>query len=74
MRAVTLFLHFYIFKFIKSKHFDLISLQCYEFTKDGALKGSTPAEVVQLCDITFSCVSDPSALKDVSLFKFCFVS
>ncbi|ESO02559.1 hypothetical protein HELRODRAFT_106726 [Helobdella robusta] len=39
--------------------------KCYEFTKDGALKGSTPAEVVQLCDITFSCVSDPAALKDL---------
>ena len=34
--------------------------------KEGALKGNSPAEVVAQCDITFSCVSDPTALKDVS--------
>ena len=34
--------------------------------KEGALKGNSPAEVVNQCDITFSCVSDPTALKDVS--------
>ncbi len=36
--------------------------------KEGALKGNSPAEVVGQCDITFSCVSDPQALKDVSTF------
>ena len=36
--------------------------------KEGALKGNSPAEVVMQCDMTFSCVSDPAALKDVSLF------
>ena len=40
--------------------------QCREFVKQGSLKANSPAEVVQGCDITFSCVSDPSALKDVS--------
>lgn len=39
--------------------------KCKEFIKDGALKGSNPSEVVQSCDITFSCVTDPSALKDL---------
>jgi len=39
--------------------------KCREFVKDCALKGNSPAEVVQQCDITFSCVSDPSALKDL---------
>ena len=34
--------------------------------KEGALKGNSPSEVVAQCDITFSCVSDPTALKDVS--------
>ena len=41
-------------------------LQCKEFVKQGALKANSPAEVVQMCDITYSCVSDPGALKDVS--------
>lgn len=39
--------------------------KCNEFTNAGALKGSTPCEVIDLCDITFSCVADPSALKDL---------
>ncbi|KAK3599504.1 hypothetical protein CHS0354_006633 [Potamilus streckersoni] len=40
-------------------------LKCREFVKAGALKGNSPAEVVQSCDITFSCVSDSSAVKDL---------
>ncbi|ELU08924.1 hypothetical protein CAPTEDRAFT_178346 [Capitella teleta] len=39
--------------------------KCREFVKEGALKATSPAEVIQDCDITFSCVSDPTALKDL---------
>jgi 3-hydroxyisobutyrate dehydrogenase-like beta-hydroxyacid dehydrogenase len=39
--------------------------KCRDFVKDGALHGNSPCEVVQSCDITFSCVSDPTALKDL---------
>lgn len=39
--------------------------KCRDFVKEGALRGNSPAEVVQGCDITFSCVSDPTALKDL---------
>ena len=35
--------------------------------REGAIKGNSPAEVVGECDITFSCVSDPTAVKDVSI-------
>ena len=42
-------------------------VQCRDFVRDGAEHGSSPSEVVQACDITFSCVSDPTALKDVRL-------
>jgi len=45
-------------------------VQCRDFIRDGAEHGNTPSEVVQACDITFSCVSDPTALKDV-LLQFC---
>uniref|UniRef100_A0A8C6S6Q4 Cytokine-like nuclear factor N-PAC n=1 Tax=Neogobius melanostomus TaxID=47308 RepID=A0A8C6S6Q4_9GOBI len=31
----------------------------------GARLGRTPAEVVSMCDITFSCVSDPKAARDL---------
>jgi len=41
--------------------------------KDGAERVNTPCEVVQACDITFSCVSDPTALKDVWIYD-CFMS
>ena len=34
--------------------------------KAGALKGNSPCEVVQQCDITFCCVADTTAVKDVS--------
>lgn len=37
------------------------SEKCDEFVAVGASKGSTPAEVVASCDITFACVSDPQA-------------
>jgi len=36
--------------------------------KEGALKGNSPSDVVQSCDITFACVSDTAALKDVGLY------
>lgn len=39
--------------------------KCREFIKEGALKGNNPSEVVQSCDITFACVSDTAALKDI---------
>eukprot|EP00074_Homo_sapiens_P099877 XP_016879276.2 putative oxidoreductase GLYR1 isoform X2 [Homo sapiens] len=35
--------------------------------KEGARLGRTPAEVVSTCDITFACVSDPKAAKDLVL-------
>jgi len=39
--------------------------QCRDFIRDGAEQGNSPSEVVRACDVTFSCVSDPTALKDV---------
>ncbi|XP_066868600.1 cytokine-like nuclear factor N-PAC isoform X6 [Kogia breviceps] len=36
-------------------------------SKEGARLGRTPAEVVSTCDITFACVSDPKAAKDLVL-------
>lgn len=44
--------------------------QCRDFIKEGALKKNTPADVVQACDVTISCISDPAAVKDVSIFFF----
>ncbi|XP_069129236.1 cytokine-like nuclear factor N-PAC [Argopecten irradians] len=41
------------------------ALKCREFVKAGALKGNNPAEVIQSCDITFSCVADSTAVKDL---------
>jgi len=38
--------------------------------KAGAEQGLTPSDVVLAADITFSCVADPQAAKDVSAFKF----
>ncbi|KAM9583814.1 cytokine-like nuclear factor N-PAC isoform 3-T3 [Trichechus inunguis] len=35
--------------------------------QEGARLGRTPAEVVSTCDITFACVSDPKAAKDLVL-------
>lgn len=39
--------------------------QCREFIGQGAKKVSTPLELIQSCDLIFSCVSDSAALKDV---------
>ncbi|KAL8570307.1 hypothetical protein ACOMHN_011328 [Nucella lapillus] len=36
-----------------------------EFSKAGAFRGNNPADVVQSCDITFTCVSDSVAVRDV---------
>lgn len=52
---------------------DVCYTQCREFVRDGADHGSTPSEVVQACDITFSCVSDPMALKDVWMIWLIFL-
>ncbi|XP_076852624.1 cytokine-like nuclear factor N-PAC isoform X4 [Brachyhypopomus gauderio] len=41
--------------------------KCDLFIQEGARLGRTPAEVVSLCDITFSCVSDPRAARDLVL-------
>lgn len=41
------------------------SSKCRDFIKEGALKKNTPADVVQACDVTISCISDPAAVKDV---------
>ncbi|KAH9373378.1 hypothetical protein HPB48_018431 [Haemaphysalis longicornis] len=40
-------------------------LICRDFVKAGALKGLTPADVVQDCDITFCCVSNSLAAKEM---------
>ena len=42
--------------------------------KAGAEQGLTPSDVVLAADITFSCVADPQAAKDVSrdLLRFSF--
>jgi 3-hydroxyisobutyrate dehydrogenase len=39
--------------------------KCRDFVKAGAIKGQTPADVVSASDITFTCVSDPHAAKDM---------
>ncbi|XP_053326971.1 cytokine-like nuclear factor N-PAC isoform X2 [Spea bombifrons] len=41
--------------------------KCDLFIQEGALLGRTPAEVVSTCDITFACVADPKAAKDLVL-------
>ncbi|XP_053326973.1 cytokine-like nuclear factor N-PAC isoform X3 [Spea bombifrons] len=43
------------------------SVKCDLFIQEGALLGRTPAEVVSTCDITFACVADPKAAKDLVL-------
>jgi len=40
--------------------------KCREFVKAGALKGNNPADVVQSCDITFTCVADSTAVRDIT--------
>lgn len=44
----------------------IFPLQCADFVKAGAKQGLTPSDVVLAADITFSCVADPQAAKDVS--------
>ncbi|XP_074110544.1 nucleosome-destabilizing factor [Cotesia typhae] len=39
--------------------------KCNDFVKAGADHGLTPSDVVQAADITFSCVADPQAAKDM---------
>ncbi|XP_073414675.1 cytokine-like nuclear factor N-PAC isoform X2 [Dendrobates tinctorius] len=41
--------------------------KCDLFIQEGAHLGRTPAEVVSTCDITFACVADPTAAKDLVL-------
>ncbi|XP_075686821.1 cytokine-like nuclear factor N-PAC isoform X6 [Rhinoderma darwinii] len=43
------------------------SSKCDLFVQEGAQLGRTPAEVVSTCDITFACVADPKAAKDLVL-------
>ncbi|XP_063987731.1 cytokine-like nuclear factor N-PAC [Diachasmimorpha longicaudata] len=39
--------------------------KCQDFVKAGAEQGLTPSDVVLAADITFSCVADPQAAKDM---------
>ncbi|CAB0030599.1 unnamed protein product, partial [Trichogramma brassicae] len=39
--------------------------KCNDFVEAGAEKGLTPADVVAMSDITFSCVADPQAAKEM---------
>lgn len=39
--------------------------RCKQLISAGAKEGTSPADVVQQCDITFSCVSDSNAVRDV---------
>ncbi|KAK7872566.1 hypothetical protein R5R35_013794 [Gryllus longicercus] len=39
--------------------------KCRDFVKAGAEQGMTPSDVIQAADITFSCVADPQAAKDM---------
>jgi 3-hydroxyisobutyrate dehydrogenase len=39
--------------------------KCKDFVKEGAHKATTPADVVAAADITFSCLSDPHAVKEI---------
>lgn len=39
--------------------------KCKEFVKAGAKEAMTPGDVIAECDITFSCVSDPQAAKEM---------
>ncbi|XP_072273494.1 cytokine-like nuclear factor N-PAC isoform X4 [Pyxicephalus adspersus] len=44
-----------------------VMTSCDLFIQEGAHLGRTPAEVVSTCDITFACVADPKAAKDLVL-------
>lgn len=39
--------------------------KCKDFVKAGATKVTTPADVVAGSDVTFSCLSDPAAVKEI---------
>lgn len=39
--------------------------KCKDFVKAGATKVTTPADVVASSDVTFSCLSDPTAVKEI---------
>ena len=39
--------------------------KCKDFLKAGATKATTPADVVAASDITFSCLADPHAVKEI---------
>lgn len=39
--------------------------KCKDFVKAGAEQGLTPSDVISAADITFSCVADPQAAKDM---------
>lgn len=41
--------------------------QCKDFEKIGATIAVTPCDVLEEADITFSCVADPQAAKEVIL-------
>jgi len=41
--------------------------KCAELVKEGAIAASTPAEVVQKCDVTFAMLADPSAALQAAL-------
>ena len=42
--------------------------KCRKFVDAGATQATTPSDVVDAADITFSCVSDPQAVKEVSFY------
>ncbi|GFQ94991.1 putative oxidoreductase GLYR1 homolog [Trichonephila clavata] len=41
------------------------SMKCEKFVKAGAVQARTPADLVEKCDITFSCLSGSEAVRDV---------
>lgn len=47
--------------------------QCKDFEKVGATIAVTPCDVVEEADITFSCVADPQAAKEVTSLYLCHV-
>nr|XP_039255840.1 glyoxylate/succinic semialdehyde reductase 1-like isoform X1 [Styela clava] len=44
--------------------------KCTSVIKAGAKQGSSPADVVQQCDIIFSCVADPNAVRDIVIGNY----
>lgn len=52
--------------FIYNKEICLCCPQCKDFEKAGATIAVTPCDVVEEADITFSCVADPQAAKEVN--------